>query len=75
MLPASKSRAETTGGVSQVGAFRLGKGRFDLLIRERRAHLLQTLMVNERGRQERRMRALGVATSSALSVESLRNPV
>ena len=34
----------TTGGVSHVGAFRLGKGRFDQLIRERRAHLLQPLV-------------------------------
>ena len=67
MLPASKSRVMNTAEASQVGVFRLGKERLDLLIRERRVHLPQPLMLDRRGvRQERRTRALNVAGSSAL---------
>ena len=39
MLPASKSRVMNTAEAIQVGAFHLGKGRFDLLIGERNLHL------------------------------------
>ena len=49
MLPVSKSRLMTTAEASQVSAFSLGKGRFDLLIRERRVHLLQPLVLDGRG--------------------------
>ena len=49
MLTASKSRVTTTAEASQVGAFSLDKGRFDLLIMERRVHLLQPLVWDGRG--------------------------
>ena len=39
----------TTAEENQVGAFSLSKGRFDLLIRERRVHLLQPLVLDGRG--------------------------
>ena len=39
----------TTAEASEGGAFLLGKGHFDLLIRERRVHLLQPLVLDERG--------------------------
>ena len=42
----------TTLEPSQVGAFCLGKGRFDMLIRERRLHLLQPLVLDGRGATE-----------------------
>ena len=57
----------TTREASQVGAFSLGNGRFDMLNREGRVHLRHSLVVDRRGRQERRIRALRVAGSSALS--------
>ena len=56
-----------TEEASKVSVFHLGKERFDLLIKERRIHLLQSLVLNGRGREERWMRALHVAASSALS--------
>ena len=46
MLPASKSWVMTTVEAGQVGTFSLGKGRFDLLIRERRVHLLRPLVLS-----------------------------
>ena len=64
MLPASKSSVMTIAEVGQVGVFHLVKGRFDLLARERPMHLLQLLVLNG---QERQMRVVRVATSSALS--------
>ena len=39
----------TTAEASQVGALGLGKGRFDLIIRERCVHLLQPLVLDGRG--------------------------
>ena len=57
----------STEEASQVSAFRLGKGSFDLLIRERRTHLLQSLVLDGRGHQEWRLRAIQVVVSSALS--------
>ena len=58
----------TIAEVSQVGSFSLGKGRFDLLIRERRVHLLQQLMLDGRGaRGTAGESTLCVAGSSALS--------
>ena len=39
----------TTAEASQVGAVSLGKGHFDLLIRERRAHLFLPLVLDGRG--------------------------
>ena len=38
----------TTAKVSQIGTFHLGKGRFDLLIRERRVHF-QPLVLDVSG--------------------------
>ena len=61
-FPANASSVEEQGDdtaeASQVGAFHLGKGRFDQLIWERRVHLNQPMVLDGRGRQERRMRAL-----------------
>ena len=57
MLPATKSMVMTTAEASQVGAFSLGKGRFDRLIRERRVHLLQPLVLDGMG-------AIGTADES-----------
>ena len=39
----------TTAKTSHVGVFSLGKGRFDLQIRERRVHLLQPLVLDGKG--------------------------
>ena len=39
----------TTVDTSQVGALRLGKGRFDLLIRKRRVHLLRSMVLDGKG--------------------------
>ena len=47
MQPASKSRVMTTAEASQVGAFSIGKGRFDLLIRE--GHVFQPLVLDGMG--------------------------
>ena len=56
----------TTGEANQVGAFSLGRRRYDLLIMERYAHLLQPLVLDGRcWRQDRRMRTLRIACSSA----------
>ena len=51
---------------SEPSRFRLGKGRFGLLILERCLHL-QPHVLDGRVRQEWRMKALRVAASSALS--------
>ena len=58
ILPASKSREMTTAEASLIGPFSLGKGRFDLFIREKHVHLLQPLVLDGSGRQEWRMRAI-----------------
>ena len=57
----------TTAEACQVGVFSLDRGHFDLIIRECRVHLLQPLVLDGMGRQERRMRALHVAGSNTLS--------
>ena len=49
LLPATKSRVMTTAEARQVGVFSLGKGCFDLLIRERRVHLLQPHVLDGSG--------------------------
>ena len=49
MLTVSKSTVMTTAEEIQVSVFGLGKGRFDLLIRERHVHLLQLLMLDGSG--------------------------
>ena len=49
----------TTTEAGQVGGFRLGKGRYDLLIRVRYIHHLQPLMLDGRG-------ANGTADESSL---------
>ena len=46
VLPVSMSRMVTIAEWSHVGALSLGKGRFDLLIRKRRVHLLQPLVLD-----------------------------
>ena len=57
----NNNRVMTTVEASQVGAFSLGKGRFDLLFRERRVHLLQSLLLDGRG-------ATGTADDNSLCV-------
>ena len=49
----------TTAEATQVGVFHLDKGRFDLLIRERRVHLLQPIVLDGRG-------ATGMSDESSL---------
>ena len=57
-MPATKSRVMTTVEASLVSVFGLGKRRFDLLIRDRRVHLLQLLMLDGWG-------AIGTADESS----------
>ena len=49
ILPASNCRLVTTAETNQVDSFCLGKGHFDMLIRERRVHLLHPLLLDGRG--------------------------